>query len=155
MTFAHRNRADALKARLIATLAVGAALLWLGGCNSTQQPSDEQVKQQAAQTTQQVKQGAQQAAADAKVAAANAEEKVNAIAAGVKQGLKSDGKPGAAVVDINSASEDQLVDLPGISGERARRIVHGRPYGRPQDLVSKGILTRDQYARISGQITAN
>lgn len=143
-----------LAIKFAAILWISAASLWLASC-STQQPSDEQLKQKAAQTTQQVKQGAQQAAADAKVAAANAEEKVNAIAAGVKQGLKSDGKPGPGVVDINSASEDQLVDLPGISGERARRIVHGRPYSRPQDLVSKGILTRDQYARISGQITAN
>jgi DNA uptake protein ComE-like DNA-binding protein len=127
--------------------------LWLAAC--TQQPSDEQLKQKAAQTTQQVKQGAQQSAADAKVAAANAERKVNAIAAGVKEGLKSDGKPAAGTIDINSATEDQLVDLPGITGARAQRIIRGRPYGNPHDLVSNGILTNEQYGRISGQIVAN
>lgn len=142
-----------LAARWMGTFAIGAMLLWLTSCN-TQQPSNEQLQQQAAQTTQQVKQGAQQAAANAKVAAANAESKVNAIAAGVKEGLKT-GKPGSGVVNINSATEEQLVELPGISGGRAQRIIRGRPYSDPQDLVSKGILTREQYGRISGQVTAN
>jgi DNA uptake protein ComE-like DNA-binding protein len=139
---------------LIGAVAICAALLWLSACN-TSQPSDEQLKQQAAQTTQQVKQGAQQAAADAKVAAANAERKVNAVAAGVKEGLKTDGKPAATQVDINSASEEQLVDLPGITGSRAQRIIRGRPYSSPQELVSKGILTQAQFDRISGQVAAN
>jgi DNA uptake protein ComE-like DNA-binding protein len=149
-----RNTSDHLAARWVGTLAICIALIWLTSCNA-QQPSDEQLKQQAAQTTQQVKQGAQQAAADAKVAAANAERKANAIAAGVKEGLKSDGKPAAGSVDLNSATEEQLVDLPGITGARAQRIIRGRPYDAPQDLVSKGILTREQYGRISGQVTAN
>ncbi len=143
-----------LAIKFAAILWISAASLWLASC-STQQPSDEQLKQKAAQTTQQVKQGAQQAAADAKVAAANAEQKVNAIAAGVKEGLKSDGKPAPGLVDINSASEEQLVDLPGITGSRAQRIIRGRPYDDPHDLVSKGILTKDQYGRISTQITAH
>ena len=142
-----------LAARWVGTFAVGAMLLWLTSCDA-KQPSNEQLQQQAAQTTQQVKQGAQQAAADAKVAAANAESKVNAIAAGVKEGLKS-GKPGSGVLNINSATEEQLVELPGISGARAHRIIHGRPYGDPQDLVNKGILTKEQYGRISSQVTAN
>jgi DNA uptake protein ComE-like DNA-binding protein len=136
-----------------ATLGIATAF-WLAACN-TQQPTDEQLKQKAAQATQQAKQGAQQAAADAKVAAANAERKVNAIVAGVKEGMKSDGKPAAGLVDINSATEDQLVDLPGITEARAQRIIRGRPYDKPHELVSKGILTNEQYGRISGQITVN
>jgi DNA uptake protein ComE-like DNA-binding protein len=150
----HTNKSsDSFVIRFAAVVAMLAAFLWLAACN--QQPSDEQLKQQAAQTTQQVKAGAQQAAADAKVAAANAERKVNDIAAGVKEGMKSDGKPSASTVDINSATEEQLVDLPGITGARAQRIIRGRPYGNAHDLVSKGILTSDQYGRISGQVTAN
>jgi DNA uptake protein ComE-like DNA-binding protein len=147
-----RKNSDSFVLRFVAVMGMFAAL-WLAACN--QQPSDEQLKQQAAQTTQQVKAGAQQAAADAKVAAANAERKVNAIAAGVKEGMKSDGKPAAGLIDINSATEEQLVDLPGITGARAQRIIRGRPYGNPHDLVSKGILTSEQYGRISGQVTAN
>jgi DNA uptake protein ComE-like DNA-binding protein len=154
MKLRRRENVGLAALRLAAALAVTCACLWLAACNS-QQPSDEQLKQQAAQTTQQVKAGAQQAAADAKVAAANAERKVNDIAAGVKEGMKSDGKPSPGTVDINSATEEQLVDLPGITGSRAQRINRGRPYGNSHELVSKGILTSEQYGRISGQVTAN
>lgn len=142
-----------LAIRLTVAICLFAASLWLAAC--ARQQSDEQLKQQAAQTTQQVKQGAQQAAADAKVAAANAERKANDIAAGVKEGLKSNSKPAPGAIDINSASENQLVDLPGITGARAQRIIRNRPYVQPHDLVAKGVLTEQQYGRISGQITTD
>jgi DNA uptake protein ComE-like DNA-binding protein len=133
-------------------LLLGALLPAGSGCNSRTE-SDEQLKQQAAQTAEQVKKQAQQTAADAKVAAANAERKINDIAAGVKEGMN--GKAGAAPVDINSASETQLTALPGVTNARARRIIRGRPYRNPHDLIDKGILTEAQYEQISGQIVAN
>jgi DNA uptake protein ComE-like DNA-binding protein len=140
-----------------AALAMSAALVGFTGCNNSNPPSDQQVKEQAAKTTEQVKQGAQQAAADAKVAAANAERKVDDVAAGVKEGLHSDTKPSPAggTVDINSASTDQLAALPGISGVRAQRIVDNRPYSAPHDLVSKGLISEAEYSRISGKIVAD
>jgi len=142
--------------RAWAALATAVALAWLAGCNTSTPPSDQQLKQQAAQTTEQVKSGAQQAAADAKVAAANAERKVDDIAAGVKEGLHSDSKPSpAGTIDINSASADQLAALPGITGARARRIVDNRPYSSPHDLVSKGLLSEAEYSRISGRVVAD
>jgi DNA uptake protein ComE-like DNA-binding protein len=136
-----------------ATLApvLMAGLLTFAGCTS--HPSDQQVQQQAAQTTQQVKQGAQQAAADTRVAAANAEDKINAVAAGVKQGLQSG--PSAPVVDLNSASSDQLVSLPGITPSKANKIIAGRPYSTPSDLVTRNLLTQDQFDRISGRVKAS
>jgi DNA uptake protein ComE-like DNA-binding protein len=139
----------------LATLAVPAALLLISGCD-TAPKSDQQLKDQAAQTTQEVKQDAQQAAANAKVAAAKAERKVDDIAAGVKEGLQT-GKaaPGTpATVDINSASVDRLSSLPGISPARARRIVDGRPYASPHDLVDKGLMSEVEYRRISDSIVA-
>ncbi|HYK38091.1 helix-hairpin-helix domain-containing protein [Alloacidobacterium sp.] len=153
MKFHRAKNVSDLAIRLAVAMCLFAASLWLAACARKQ--SDEQLKQQAAQATQQAKQGAQQAAADAKVAAATAERKVNDIAAGVKEGLKSNSKPGAGTVDINSASEQQLVDLPGITGARAQRIIRNRPYSHPHDLVAKGVLTEQQYGRISGQITAD
>jgi DNA uptake protein ComE-like DNA-binding protein len=125
-----------------------AAVLLAAGCTS--HPSNQQIQQQAAQTTQQVKQDAQQAASDARTAAANAEDKLNAVAAGVKQGLQNGAS--APVVDLNVASQDQLVTLPGITAAKARRIVAGRPYSTPNDLVTRGVLTQDQFDRISGRV---
>jgi DNA uptake protein ComE-like DNA-binding protein len=141
----------------VSTLA-GCIVLCLAGCNNWHR-SDRQIQQQAAQTTEQAKQAAEQAreaaqraAADARIAAANAERKVNDITAGVKQGMNGNGSPGA--IDINTAGERRLTTLPGITPERARRIIGNRPYDTPHDLVPKGVLTRAEYDQISGQIIA-
>ncbi|HEX3436490.1 MAG TPA: helix-hairpin-helix domain-containing protein [Pseudacidobacterium sp.] len=133
--------------RWLVALAIGAALL--SGCEKKH--SDEELQQKAADATQRARQTAQQAADTARQAAANAERKVNAITAGVKQGLQSGNSP----IDINSASEDQLAALPGMTRARARHIIHGRPYAAPHDLVDKGVLSQAQYDQISGQIAAN
>jgi DNA uptake protein ComE-like DNA-binding protein len=142
---------------VLAALALILCIAWLSGCSNNNTPqSDEQLKQQAAQTTEQVKQGAQQAAADAKVAAANAERKVDDIAAGVKEGVRSDTKPSpSGTVDINSANATQLVTLPGIGDARAHRIIDNRPYSSPHDLVTKGLVSEAEYSRISDKIVAN
>jgi DNA uptake protein ComE-like DNA-binding protein len=132
-----------------------AAGLSMVGCNhpNTTQ-NDQQLKDQAAQTTQEVKQDAQEAAANARVAAAKAERKVDDIAAGVKEGLHDNAKPSPGSVDINSASAGQLTTLPGISPTRAQRIIDNRPYGAPHDLVSKGVVSEAEYGRISGNVVA-
>ena len=139
----------------LATLAASVAVIWLAGCSSSQ--SDQQLQQQTAQATQQAKQDAKQAAANAKVAAANAERKVDDIAAGVKEGLHSDkpapGTPTA--VDINSASTARISTLPGISTNRAQKIVDARPYSSPHDLVAKGLISEAEFNRISNNIVAD
>ncbi len=43
-------------------------------------------------------------------------------------------KPASARVDLNAASEDELLDLPGIGPTLARRIALGRPYRSVDDL---------------------
>ena len=118
------------------------------GCTS--HPTDEQLKQQAAQTTQQVKEGAQQAADTARTAAANAEDKINAVAAGVKEGLQ-DGQSTSAV-DLNTASKGQLETLPGITPARASKIIAARPYASTHELVDRNVLTIGQFERISGKV---
>jgi hypothetical protein len=140
----------------LATLATYACLFWCLGCNNTQ--SDQQLKEQAAQTTEQVKQGAKVAAADAKVAAANAERKVDDIAEGVKEGMHGDqpasSKPSPDAIDINTATADQLATLPGITPARAKRIMDNRPYATPHALVHEGLVSEAEYARLSGRIVA-
>ena len=131
-----------------------AFLLFLAaGCShSSQSQQDEQLKRNAAKAAQEAKQAAQDAADKARIAAANAEQKVNAIAAGVQEGLQN-GKT-AHVVDINSASKEQLSMLPGISPVRAQRIIDNRPYRSPRDLVRKGLISQGEYERISKNVVA-
>ncbi len=56
----------------------------LTACNPP--ANDQHLQEQAAQATEQAKQGSKEALADARVAAKNAEQAVNDVAAGVKQG---------------------------------------------------------------------
>ena len=57
-------------------------------------------------------------------------------------------------VDINSASKEDLMKLPGITDELADKIVAARPYTSRMQLVSKKILTRAQYRKIRAKVTA-
>ena len=59
-----------------------------------------------------------------------------------------------ALADINTSSADAMAKvLPGIGEKTAPKIVAGRPYAMPQDLVTKKVLTAAQLAKIQGVIT--
>jgi len=57
-------------------------------------------------------------------------------------------------LDLNSAAEKHLTQLPGIDEATAQKIVAGRPYKRKDELVRKQILDQAQYERIREQIIA-
>lgn len=59
-----------------------------------------------------------------------------------------------APIDINSASEEELRDLPGIGPARARAIVSGRPYSGKDDLVKRNIIPKNVYEGIRDRIVA-
>jgi DNA uptake protein ComE-like DNA-binding protein len=90
--------------------------------------------------------------ADARVAAKNAEQAVNDVAAGVKQGLDNKSAPSSRV-DLNSASGADLTALPGISAHKAKQIIDHRPYASSHDLVKKGLLTEAQFEEIAPKVT--
>ena len=55
-------------------------------------------------------------------------------------------------IDLNTASRRKVEELPGITPTMARRIVEGRPYRDPDELVERGILTRRELERILDHI---
>jgi len=59
-----------------------------------------------------------------------------------------------APVDINRASVDELKALKGIGDARAAAIVKGRPYGRKDELVHRGIIPESVYNEIQEKIIA-
>ena len=82
-------------------------------------------------------------------AADRAAEDARAAAQGMKEGWDR-GKH--APLDLNSASEAQLTELPGITGPVARKMIRNRPYRDKKELATKGILSHSSYAKIQDNI---
>ena len=104
-------------------------LAMLVGC--TQQQGSQDLKEQTAQATADVKR-------DAK-----------AVAAGITEGWSRDKQ-----LDLNTATKDQLLSLPGVSAAEADRVIAGRPYSEPGDLVTRRIMPKTEYDKIADRVTA-
>ena len=58
-------------------------------------------------------------------------------------------------IDINHASVDELLKVPGITPSWAGRIVRFRPYNTKADLLERGVVTSEVYDRIKDNVIAH
>lgn len=56
-------------------------------------------------------------------------------------------------IDINSATEAEMVSI-GIEKAIAKKIIEARPYRAKTELVSKQLLTKEQYDKLKDQLIA-
>src|SRR5262245_24323933 len=63
-------------------------------------------------------------------------------------------KSTAPLMDINHATKEQLMTLPGIGDALADKIIAGRPYKSKSELKSKKVIPSATYSKISSEIVA-
>jgi len=118
---------------------IGGGLLALllgvsAACSSNQSP--DQIRENTAKATETLKRD------------------TKAVAEGVKEGLTrdKDGDRAKAAIDINKASKSDLSSLPGITSEKADRIIAERPYAATHQLVSRNVLSAGEYSRVQDRV---
>lgn len=104
-------------------------LLLLAACNNS---NPDQIRQKTAEETAAVKRD------------------TKAVAEGLKDGLSS-----KRSVDLNKASKQDLTSLPGITDQKANRIIAERPYANAHQLVTRHVLSDDEYAQVQDRVVVN
>jgi competence protein ComEA len=138
----------------VAILLVASSAAAAASCNLSpdeQRARDEKTRDEVAKATERAKPVIKEAGRKVGEAAREAVHEAGAAAQGVRDGLKN-GQ--TSVVDVNSATEGQLLDLPGIGKPEARRIIDHRPYSDKHDLVAKGAVSDATYDKIRDRIVA-
>jgi len=98
------------------------------GCGPNQNP--DQIREKTAEETAAIKRD------------------TKAVAEGVKEGLSN-----KRSLDLNKASKSDLTALPGIDSQKADRIIAERPYANPHQLVTRHIVSEDEYSQIQDRLT--
>ena len=110
---------------LVASIIVSATI----ACTAKDNP--DQIRERTAEATQTMRR-------DAK-----------AVAEGVKEGMNSD-----KALDVNEASREDLLTLPGLTERDADRIIAQRPFHNAQEMVSRHVISEAEYDRIHDRVIA-
>jgi DNA uptake protein ComE-like DNA-binding protein len=108
------------------------ALIFASITACTTKDNPEQIRQRTAEATETMRR-------DAK-----------AVAEGVKEGMSSD-----KAININNATREDLLNLPGMTERDADRIIAERPFKSAHELVARHVISESEYDKISDRIIAD
>lgn len=126
--------------RSAALAAVFAVSLAAVGCSGDSAEREKQIHDSAAKAAEAAKPSLEEAGRD-----------IKAAVEGAKEGWESGSEK---KIDLNSATEQDLTSLPGVSKREAKRIIAGRPYRDAHDLVAKRVMSESSYEKIKGAVSA-
>lgn len=117
--------------RYLSILLLALPIAAISGCTNHRDNPDE-IRQRTAEATETVRRD------------------TKAVVEGVKEGMGRDEK----AVNINKASREDLLRLPGMTEHDAERIIAERPYDDTHDLVRRRVVSEAEYDKIRDQIIA-
>jgi|SRR5580704_14691627 DNA uptake protein ComE-like DNA-binding protein len=115
-----------MKIRVFSVALLSLAVGFLAACTNE---NPDQIRQKTAEETAAVKRD------------------TKAVAEGLKEGMSS-----KRSIDLNKATKDDLTSLPGVTTQRADRIIAERPYANAHQLVTRHVLSEDEYSQIQDRV---
>src|SRR5216684_7335016 len=76
------------------------------------------------------------------------------LANALGQGRPAPAAPAASLIDLNTASRDDLMTLDGIGEVRADAIIRARPFRAKTELVERRLIPEALYDKIADKVMA-
>ena len=111
--------------------AVSSSLSLLGCATDDHKQNADELREKTAETTAALKRNAK------------------SVAAGVKEGWSRDKER----LDLNTATKEELVST-GLTRTQSDHVIEHRPYTSPRELLTKHVLSEDEYKQIEPHVRA-
>jgi competence protein ComEA len=130
MNVSHQTFMQPPNHRYLCLIALALPMLGFTACSSKDNP--DEIRRQTAEATETMRRD------------------TKAVIEGVKEGMGRADK----TININKASREELLSLPGITEHEADRIVAARPFDNAHDLVKRHVLSEAEYNKIRDRVIA-